>query len=161
MIGRWLREGRLWAVAAMVIVAALLPTTTVAASTFIYDAPADTRVDICAFDASAVGLSQLSDAQEASASPSVEVRGPSTTPSAPVVATNTADDFANWDGEFADDAIRAPATRPDFANISAKIERQMQTRGWTPDLIDEAVTSGNKFPAVNKLGGANTPERAT
>ncbi|MFN8053526.1 MAG: DUF6531 domain-containing protein [Acidimicrobiales bacterium] len=72
-------------------------------------------------------------------------------------ATNTADDFANWGSEFVDDAIRAPATRPDFANISAKIERQMQTRGWTPDLIDEAVTSGNKFPAVNKLGGANTP----
>ena len=72
-------------------------------------------------------------------------------------ATNTADDFANWGGEFVDDAIRAPATRPDFANISAKIERQMQTRGWTPELIDEAVISGEKFPALNKLGGANTP----
>lgn len=73
------------------------------------------------------------------------------------VATNTVDDFTNLGGEFVDDAIRAPATRPDFANISVKIERQMQTRGWTTDLIDEAVTSGSKFPAVNKLGGANTP----
>ncbi len=72
-------------------------------------------------------------------------------------ATNMANDFANWGGEFLDDAIRAPATRPDFANISMKIERQMQTRGWTPDLIDEAVTGGNKFQAVNKLGGANAP----
>lgn len=75
-------------------------------------------------------------------------------PSRPTVRTPVA---TNWGGEFVDDAIRAPATRPDFANISAKIERQMQTRGWTPDLIDEAVTSGSKFPAVNKLGGANTP----
>ncbi len=87
MIGRWFREGRLWAVAAMVIVAALLPTTTVAASTFIYDAPADTRVDTCAFAASAVGLSQLKDAQEASVSPSGDVRRTSTTPSGSVVAT--------------------------------------------------------------------------
>ena len=92
MIGRWLREGRLWAVAAMVIVAALLPTTTVAASTFIYDAPADSHVDICAFDASAVGLSQLSDAQEASASPSAETRGAGATPNVVVDATNTVDD---------------------------------------------------------------------
>lgn len=72
-------------------------------------------------------------------------------------ATNTADDFANWGGEFVDDAIRAPVTRPDFANMSTKIQRQMQTRGWTPELVDEAVLSGTNHPAVNKLGGANTP----
>lgn len=100
---------------------------------------------------------QVDDSRRAAGALSETAGGTSTTPPARSNATNTADDFANWDGEFADDAIRAPATRPDFANISAKIERQMQTRGWTPDLIDEAVTSGNKFPAVNKLGGANTP----
>ena len=51
----------------------------------------------------------------------------------------------------------AAVARPDLANVSPKIQRQMQTRGWTPDLIDEAVTSGANYPAVNKLGGANTP----
>jgi hypothetical protein len=94
MIGRWLRDGRLWAVATMVIVAALLPASTVAASTLIYDAPADSRVDTRAFAASAVGLSQLKGAQEASASLSVECRGTSTTPFVLGTATNTADDLA-------------------------------------------------------------------
>ena len=102
MIGRWLREGRLWAVAAIVIVAALLPTTTVAASTFIYDAPADTRVDTCAFAASAVGLPQLSDAQEVSASLSVESRGTSTTSSLSLNATNTVDDVVGLTDDYID-----------------------------------------------------------
>ena len=68
-----------------------------------------------------------------------------------------ADDPASWGGEFVDDALRSPATRPDFGNISSKIQKQMQTRGWTQSSIDEAVLGGNKFPAVNKLGGANSP----
>ena len=132
-------------------------TTTASAAAFCYDAQTTALVDAHAFGAADASPAQLSVAQEGSASPSGVNRGTSTTSPHSFIATNTADDFANWGGEFVDDAIRAPATRPDLANISSKIERQMQTRGWTPDLIDEAVTSGNKFPAVNKLGGANTP----
>jgi hypothetical protein len=82
-----------------VIVAALLPASTVAASTFIYDAPADSRVDTRAFAASAVGLSQLKGAQEASASLSVEFRGTSTTSRTRSHAT-----------EAVDDVFRAPGT---------------------------------------------------
>lgn len=144
----------------LVLVVALLglaPTTTASAANFTYDAQTVARVDAHAFGVADASRAQLSGALEESASPVADARGTSTTPAVPFLATNKADDFANWGGEFVDDAVRAPATRPDFANISAKIERQMQTRGWTPDLIDEAVTSGNKFPAVNKLGGANTP----
>jgi hypothetical protein len=137
---------------------ALAATTTASAATYSYDLAANTRVDVLGINAAAdAKTAVLGDLRDGSALPSARAQGATTTPFAPVVATNTADDFANWGGEFVDDAIRAPATRPDFANISAKIERQMQTRGWTPDLIDEAVTSGNKYPAVNKLGGANTP----
>lgn len=133
------------------------------------------HAEICTYDASAAALDErnattaVSDASFGLSSTSIDSSSGSIlvrssvaadapmTLVTPVVATEAADDFANWGGEFVDDAIRAPATRPDFGNISAKIERQMQTRGWTTDLIDEAVTSGNKFPAVNKLGGANTP----
>lgn len=75
--------------------------------------------------------------------------------SARTTATNSVDSVAG--SEFLDDAIRSPVTRPDLGNLSAKIERQMATRGWTDDLIDEAVTNGRSFPAVNKLGGANSP----
>lgn len=132
-------------------------TTTAGAATLAYDAPAIERVCAHKPGPAEIGLVQLSGSRAGSALPPVAARGVSTTPTLAFVATNAADDFANWGGEFVDDAIRAPATRPDLANISAKIERQMQTRGWTPDLIDEAVTSGSKFPAVNKLGGANTP----
>lgn len=73
------------------------------------------------------------------------------------LAPNTTRSFGNYGGEFLDDAIRSPVVRPDLGNLSSKIQRQMGTRGWTPDLIDEAVQQGRAFPAVNKLGGANTP----
>jgi hypothetical protein len=131
--------------------------TTAGAATFTYDFSAVARVYAHEFVSADASPTQLSDVREQSASPRDGASGTFTTPLARSNATKTADDFANWGGEFVDDALRAPATRPDFANISAKIERQMQTRGWTTGLINEAVTSGNKFPAVNKLGGADTP----
>lgn len=87
------------------------------------------------------------------AAASGHVLAPADEPSAP----NTARNFSNYGGEFLDDAIRSPVVRPDLGNLSSKIQRQMGTRGWTPDLIDEAVLQGRGFPAVNKLGGANTP----
>lgn len=140
MIGRWLREGRLWAVAAMVIVAALMPTTTVAASTFIYDAPADTRVDTCAFAASAVGLSQLSDAHEAYASLSVEARGTSTTPVGSFIATNN----------------------PVPGRVSRIVEEDVLDRGMTtlghPSSSDVFVTAADDIAGLNS---AQIGERLT
>lgn len=73
----------------------------------------------------------------------------------PPCATNSVASVAGL--EFLDDAIRSPVTRPNLGNLSMKIERQMATRGWTEDLIDEAVTNGKSFSAVNKLGGADSP----
>ena len=72
-------------------------------------------------------------------------------------APQTARNSGNYGGEFLDDAIRSPVVRPDLGSLSSKIQRQMGTRGWTPDLIDEAVLHGRAYPAVNKLGGANMP----
>jgi hypothetical protein len=141
----------------LAIVLSAVGTTTASEATYTYDAPVLVPADAYRTETGAGASRHLAGRLERSASRSAETRSTSTTSRSQSVATNKADDFANWGGEFVDDAVRAPATRPDFANISAKIERQMQTRGWTPDLIDEAVTSGNKFPAVNKLGGANTP----
>ncbi len=143
MIGRWLREGRLWAVAAMVIVAALLPTTTVAASTFIYDAPADALVDTCAFAASAVGLSQLKDAHEASASFSVESRGTSTTSSRSFVATNTTassvDDLLRPDGSLIGKAGTDASIREITGGLSdAQAMFQQLGRGGT--IVEQTAT---------------------
>ena len=149
---------RLTSLWALLVALAFCVSTTTAVSgvSFVYDTATVARVH--ARDGGVrAGLAQVGVAREVSTQPPAGPRHTSTTRVAPFVATEAAGGVANWGGEFVDDAVRAPATRPDFANISAKIERQMQTRGWTPDLIDEAVTSGNKFPAVNKLGGANTP----
>jgi hypothetical protein len=73
------------------------------------------------------------------------------------LAPQTARNYSNYGGEFLDDAIRSPVVRPDLGNLSPKIQLQMGSRGWTPDLIDEAVLQGRGYSAVNKLGGANTP----
>lgn len=75
-----------------------------------------------------------------------------------VVAPNGAvDDFANHGSEFLDDAIRSPAVRPDVSGATAKIQRDMVRRGWTPQMVDDALTTGQSFPATNKLGGYNSP----
>jgi len=38
-------------------------------------------------------------------------------------------------------------------SISAKIARQMESRGWTEEEIQEAIKSGEQIPAVNKATG--------
>ena len=38
-------------------------------------------------------------------------------------------------------------------SISAKIARQMETRGWSEEEIQEAIRSGEQIPAVNKATG--------
>ena len=115
------------------------------ATTFTYDAPTLTRVHTHVIDTVGVASLQPTGSRQGSASRPSSTRRTSTTHALSFIATNSADDLA------------AAVTRPDLANVSSKIQRQMQTREWTPDLIDEAVTSGVNYPAVNKLGGANTP----
>ena len=58
-------------------------------------------------------------------------------------------------------AARAPRGAVDLANLSAKILRQMGTRGWTKqvilDTIAEAKQGGTVYGVVNKAtGGAAT-----
>jgi hypothetical protein len=48
-------------------------------------------------------------------------------------------------------------TAPKVDQLSPKIQRQLEQRGWTKDQIKQAVEMGEDFPAVNRLGGANTP----
>ena len=62
-------------------------TTTASASTFIYDAQSNSRVDVLASGGTDVGPAPFTGTGEWSASPSVEARGTSTTPNARSVAT--------------------------------------------------------------------------
>lgn len=74
-----------------------------------------------------------------------------------VAPSGALDDVANHGGEFLDDSLRSPIVRPDIARATPKIQRDMARRGWTPQMVDDSLTTGQSFPAVNKLGGANTP----
>ncbi len=42
---------------------------------------------------------------------------------------------------------------------AAKFQRQMKERGWTNDQIDEAVATGQRLPAPNKVNPANSASR--
>lgn len=42
---------------------------------------------------------------------------------------------------------------PNFSNLSPRKLRQLQRRGWTEALVQEAFTSGQRFPAVNVANG--------
>jgi RHS repeat-associated protein len=46
------------------------------------------------------------------------------------------------------------ACTPGGIGYNSKIQRQMATRGWTPEQIDEAARSGNRIDAINKATGA-------
>ena len=76
-------------VAALVIAASIGggSTTTVGAATYTYDAPALARVDAHVFGAAQASLAVLSEVWDWSGSPAASLRGESTTPIAPVVAT--------------------------------------------------------------------------
>ncbi len=54
-------------------------------------------------------------------------------------------------------AAAASRAAPQLSGLSDKIIRQMGTRGWTKEAILEAFERGERFPAINRLGGANTP----
>ena len=53
--------------------------------------------------------------------------------------------------------IKQQRTSPKLEQLSPKIEKQLQQRGWTKEQITQAFEHGEDFPAVNRLGGANTP----
>jgi hypothetical protein len=52
--------------------------------------------------------------------------------------------------DAAEDAERAA---PDLENLGSKIERQMQSRGWTAEQVQEAFEDGDQVNAVNKATG--------
>ncbi len=85
--------------------------------------------------------------------------------SANLVATNTADDFANYGSEFLDDGARmvdqplSVTASPDLVSLDPKILRQMPNRGWTQSQLQEAVQLGQRFPAPNKINPANEATR--
>jgi RHS repeat-associated protein len=48
---------------------------------------------------------------------------------------------------------------PDLENLSIKIQKQMASRGWTPQDITDAYGKGEAFPATNKLRGGTPATR--
>jgi RHS repeat-associated protein len=53
----------------------------------------------------------------------------------------------------AEEAAAAGSVAPDLANLSGKITRQMEQRGWTSDQIQNAFDNGEQFNAINKATG--------
>ena len=96
---------RLVVVAVAVFVATTVlssaPTTSANAATFSYDARGVARIDACAGGVSWPSAAPLTGTQEGSASPSAQGRAASTTPSAPVVATEAAETtrVGRWMGQ--------------------------------------------------------------
>lgn len=66
------------------------PMTATGSATFTYDIPSIARVEVYAIDGTVADRTQSGDVREWSASPTVEGRGASTTPSSRSVATNVA-----------------------------------------------------------------------
>lgn len=62
------------------------------------------------------------------------------------------DDFANHGSDFLDDSLRSPIVRPNVAGASPKIQRQMTQRGWTPQMVDDALTTGQSIVVDNVTG---------
>jgi len=51
------------------------------------------------------------------------------------------------------EAALPKAAAPEVGNLSSKIQRQMESRGWTKEQIQEAYGSGGRVNAVNKANG--------
>lgn len=116
-------------------------TTTAEAAAFTYDVQTNERVAVHEFEDVDASTAQLSGAEERSASPSVALRGASTTPPHSVVATNTAsglgDDFTR-----ALDDIDNGLPRPNGRNPKSF---GTDGRGSTTRLPD-ADAGGNPTP---------------
>jgi RHS repeat-associated protein len=50
-------------------------------------------------------------------------------------------------------AADAPGAAPDLENLSPKIVRQMESRGWTQEQIQQAYDSGERVNAINRANG--------
>jgi|JI10StandDraft_1071094.scaffolds.fasta_scaffold109755_5 hypothetical protein len=80
MIGRWLREARLWAVVALAVLAVVLPSATAGAAVHAYDMPTVVRVDVHRHHTDETRAGHLSDVpwppspHERSASPPARTR---------------------------------------------------------------------------------------
>jgi hypothetical protein len=105
-------------------------TTAISAAISTYDVPALSRVDIGEFRASSARPVQASDVRQRSASPWMEVRGPSTTPSRSANATNTADN-----------ALEAVAPRVTFGHGARHLEGTGLSATQVESTILQRVTA--------------------
>lgn len=111
-----------------------MSTTTVSAAIFTYDAPTVARVGVHAFGAVDVSPAQLSVTQEGSATPSVQARGPSTTASVAVVATEAA---GGADNVVNGVRLRAQLTGEEIAGGHA-FDKHVVQRGEFPGVTTRA-----------------------
>lgn len=133
---------RLWAVLigvlATLTTAGVAPTTTASAAPFTYDVPAIARVDVQPFGYAEASATQLSELLEASASPSEEARGTSTTAPLSVVATNP---------------VR-PGT--DLVKYEAYPPAATSPRGFVGGPVRNTLQPGT---AISRYGGEGGPDR--
>jgi hypothetical protein len=145
------------------IVAALASTTTARAATFSYDSKAVTRVDAHEFGFADASSTQLSGSREGFASLPVEPRRTSTTPFAPVVATEAAAPrfVVNGAGEALDTAqITIPGGKYGYLlQNPAKSGVFADSMGFDKASLDSALRShlvdnfGAATPSVPMVGG--------
>jgi hypothetical protein len=78
-------------------------------------------------------------------------------PHEPVLAGQRRARAPNYDQTVVGHCVGAETAAPDLANLSTKITRQMEQRGWTSDQIQNAFDNGEPVNAINKAtGGAAT-----
>jgi hypothetical protein len=146
MLGCWLRRLVSFWMVVVGVIAGIVGTTTAGAAAFTYDFPTIALVGTHAFEDAKTGPAHLSTAQEASASPTVEIQAASTTPVPSVVATNTA--MATVD----DLSGSALSNYNRFVkNLPAAAETPTIT-----NLADGALEFSAKVPATNILGSYAT-----
>ncbi len=153
------------ALCALLVVLALgIPgTTTVGASTYVYDAPALTRVDAYASALAGAGQWARVGMREGSALPSTEVRGASTTPNLAVVATEAggARFVVNSAGDALDTArVTIPGGKYNYLlENPSKSGVFADSMGFNQASLDSALRShlvdnfGTATPSVSMVGG--------
>lgn len=112
----------------------------VASSASMYDAPVIARVESHDFGAAEVNPTKFNDGLEESASPLIEGRRPSATPSARSVATNTADDAARFVVDSAGDTTLRAQGSNGWLNVSEHAAERMAQRGITIDALDSTLS---------------------
>jgi hypothetical protein len=134
------------AVAVVALILGVTVTTPATAATFNYNVPTLASVDVHHVTGADAAETQLTSAREASASPSVEGRGASTTPSARSVATNAV-------GGLSDDVARLAES-----NITASGDTVL---GSYPGYITKANSRGASYFDIGDTWNTLTPAQRT